>query len=81
MAKRAFGVVLDDDAKRRLSFARQPDGAVALKPEFDIQTDAPSVFPNLHDRPQFCHCPKCRQRLAMNGAARIMLSMGVLEKP
>jgi hypothetical protein len=48
MAARAFRIVLDGDAKRGIGFACQPDGTVALKPESDVETDAPSVFVHMH---------------------------------
>src|SRR5262245_18305390 len=51
MAAGALGIVLDDDAERRIGFARQPDRAIGFEPELDVETDAPSVFAHVHDSP------------------------------
>src|SRR5262245_17764608 len=48
MAAGALGIILDDDAQRRIGLARQADGAVVLKPKFDVESDASSVFIHLH---------------------------------
>lgn len=82
MTKRPLGVVLYDDAQRRLGFACQPDGAVALEPETDVEADASSVFAHFHGlTPDVVrHCPShprplrkasneepCADRLALRG--------------